>query len=626
MTANLTITASGQTTQMVVSKGSNLLQALKGTPHVIVHACNGKGTCGKCRVVVSGENLPVVSEKERLLLGGQALASGIRLACLVQVVGDLEVRLLNQAREAKIAISDAISPVGPFDPIFQRHLLSISAPSLDDQRSFEQRLIDTGIVIRDDQRLAILKTLPSLIAQVMEANVSPSSDLTLRADTFMGQIQSITCVSSGDAARQLPQLGIAIDIGTTTLAGYLMDLDNDRILATATRLNHQQRHGADVISRIQYCMENSDGLDELQHLITADLQSMIQELLDKAAQNALSVAGVVCTGNTTMLHLLAGLNPASMASSPFIPVTTSLLSIPASELGLNLSQGASVLLLPGLSAYVGADTLSAAVATRMHKSRKHHLLVDLGTNGEILLGNHHKLYGCSTAAGPAFEGAGIRHGMGAVGGAIDKVQLAAGDLSISTIGDLQAAGICGTGLVDAIALLLETGLVDETGRLCFPDELPVGLSEQIISRVTLQDGKPVFVLVPGSLAADGIDIVLTQRDIREFQNAKAAVCAGIRVLIQQSGIAAQDIDSVYLAGGFGNYMNPESALKTGIIPIAFTGKIKPVGNAAGLGALMCLRSKSALQAQKALSKRVQYVELSSSKLFNDAYVEAMLFE
>lgn len=621
-TATLTLIENGMTKTVDVPATGTLLQALAALEHPVPHACSGKGTCGKCRVRVSEAapgTLPKPDARERQLLGDKALAAGFRVACLVPPGDGLTVMLPENAGPARIAVDSSrlgMDAEVARHPLFMREIVDLPIPTLKDQRSLLRRLRDAAGPVLEAALPAVLAQLPAVFAvdRMATDDKDASGAVPCEVTRFSGRIIDVRVPASE------PFYGIAVDLGTTTVVAYLCDLATGRAATAAARLNAQKRHGADVISRIQHGMEQKKGRDELRGLIRDDIRALVDELDGHAAR------AIVFTGNTTMLHLLAGLDPARIAAAPYIPVAVEQLVLPAAEFGTVPGRYAPAVLLPGLAAYVGADTLSAVVATGMHRSAASSLLVDLGTNGEIALGCRNGIAACATAAGPAFEGAGIRHGMGAVDGAIDKVKIVDGRLELSVIGRRKARGLCGTGLVDAVAVLLGCGVIDGTGRIVFLEDAPDGLSEDLASRlVEDDDGRMAFVLVPAAQAHDGLDIVLTQRDVREFQNAKAAVCAGIRILMAHAGVRSEDVKSVWLAGGFGNWMDADSALATGIIPRELAGRIVPVGNAAGLGARLCLCDARRMREQVRLSTRMVYVELSGSKAFNDAYVDAMMF-
>jgi uncharacterized 2Fe-2S/4Fe-4S cluster protein (DUF4445 family) len=333
------------------------------------------------------------------------------------------------------------------------------------------------------------------------------------------------------------------------------------------------------------------------------------------------VVDACVVGNTTMLHLLLDLDPSSMSKTPFTPVLTEAVEVEPFELGLRLVRSARPYLPPGVSAYVGADIVADLISTGMHEREGASLLIDIGTNGEIVLGGKDGLYACSTAAGPAFEGAAIRHGSGGVPGAVSHLAREGEALVIEVIADGEPVSICGTGLLDLVSMLLDDGCIDETGRID-AEGVRKELTGWYAERLVQQDGEPAFVFVE---KANGEQLVLTQSDVRQLQLAKGAIAAGVRFLLDRAGVAPDQLEAVYLAGGFGTYVRPEAAVRIGIVPGVMAKQITAVGNAAGAGAVRLLLDADSRKAAEALSEAVQYEELSGKARFQEFYMEEMLF-
>ena len=405
-------------------------------------------------------------------------------------------------------------------------------------------------------------------------------------------------LGTGDARSvNAKKTGVALDIGTTTLAAALVDCDTGEILSTASRLNPQGVCGADVLARI---VAYGEGKGEImQTLILDTVRDMIEELTPNTGAESLVIAA-----NTTMLHLFLGEDPTSIGAYPFIPRFTDAREKSGAELGLNLP---TVRLLPSVSAYIGADVTAGAIACGMDGSEQTLLLVDVGTNGEILLVHKGSLYATSAAAGPALEGACIECGMGGTEGAINHVDVLDGTLSFDTVGAKPAVGICGCGLIDLVALLVREGVIDESGAWSDDSSSP-------LMRYLHGDR---FVLCEG--------VYLSQKDIRQLQLAKAAISAAIEALLTECGVAMNEIDEVFLAGGLGYYMNISNAAEIGLIPSSLASRSRAVGNTSLLGAVKCLSDPAANERIQALSRRVRVVELSFSKAFQDAYIENMMF-
>ena len=407
-------------------------------------------------------------------------------------------------------------------------------------------------------------------------------------------------------------LGIAVDIGTTTVVMYLYDCGSSKLLGFVSRLNAQTSIGVDVISRIKYCSDYENGLKLLNSAIITEFNDLLGEVLKQCGADKKEIKHVTVTGNTTMLHLFAKISPVSMGVSPFTPASLFGQYHDASGLGVDLP-GVKAYLVPCISAFVGGDITSAILASRFFESDDLCLLLDIGTNGEVALGSKHGIFVTSTAAGPAFEGAHISHGMAGVPGAINSVFADRGKIGVTTIGDKKAQGLCGSGLLDAIALILDTGLIDETGR--------------ILSSEKADDLKKAYITEYNGLPALKIheDIVLTQKDIREVQTAKAAVAAGVLSLLHHAQKDISDVQKVYLAGGFGNFLDKRSAVRIGLLPKEAEGKIVPIGNAAGSGAIMTLLSDTFFNMNQQIADAGKHVELGSNPYFMDKYIDCMYF-
>ena len=609
----------GKTERVVLPDGASPFEAIRASVVGFGHACNGNGTCGKCRIRVPGADRDLISpptEAEQRLLGEDQISAGGRLACLVHVHGDVSLEVEVRERKAKIAAESGFLMPTP-NPVVARMFVQVPPPSLADQRADVARLLSVlPMPIRKPELSPDwIRHLPTLLRK-------DNGRLTV----VTGE-NKVTGVFAGDCAADA--FGIAVDIGTTTLAGCLLNLRTGKILATETMLNGQKRYGTDVIARIRHAMDVPEGAEQLRNTILADLRGLCIQLCAAADIEQDAVDEWVLTGNTTMGHLLMGWPAAAIAAAPFIPVHVGRETVSARSLWQDAPSQTRVVLLPGVSAYVGADTVSAVLACGLAESEKPSLVVDLGTNGELVLGSKAGMLACSTAAGPAFEGAGIRFGMGAVDGAIDSVTRngtpQAPELNYSVLGGGRAAGLCGTGLLDAISVLLQVGIIDETGRLQDADDLPDEFPESLLNRLTTVEGQTAFLLVPADLSEHGRDIVLTQRDVREFQNAKAAVSAGIETLADVAGIPLEGVEAVYLAGGLGTWLNPDSAICTGLIPAALAGRVQSVGNAALAGAMQSLLCADVRGKADVVAAAMRFVELSGRREFNDRYVEAMLF-
>jgi uncharacterized 2Fe-2S/4Fe-4S cluster protein (DUF4445 family) len=588
--------------------GTNLRLFLQQNHYELEAPCNGKGTCGKCQVRLSGASLPEPTPEERNVFDPAALAAGYRLACRITINQALEVYLEGGGHPAQVLTEGKLKNL-QLDPAITKRLVTLAPATLADQRSDSKRLSDLLSLDKELNELDLLRQLPAVLHS------------TNSLATLIFNRQELIGLEEGDTTATL--YGIAVDIGTTTMAVYLLNLSTGARLATYSCLNPQKKYGADVISRIQHTQENADGLAELQLTLVDGINLAVRELTAGAGLASSAIYAITLVGNTTMLHFLLKLPAKNIAVAPFIPTTTQTLTVKAALLGINLNRNALAVILPAVAAYIGADTVAAVLASGLHEQTELSLLVDFGTNGEIVLGNREGMLACSAAAGPAFEGANIRNGVGGVRGAIDSYTVAP-HVGYTTIGATRPLGICGTGLVDIVAALYQAGVVDETGR--FETDPTVFASyPELAPRLTKLEGMAAFVVADRNEAANGNAILITQKDIRELQNAKAAIAAGIKALTQKAGFKLHDIQKVYLAGGFGAYLNAESALKLGLIPAELRGKIESIGNAAGAGAIEALVSDQALLTAEAISCKIKYVELSACREFNDLFIDSLCF-
>lgn len=416
--------------------------------------------------------------------------------------------------------------------------------------------------------------------------------------------------------------GIAVDIGTTTIVAYLVDLGTGMTLAASSAINPQTSFGADVISRISYIGNDPEKLSELQRAVTKQINSLIKEVFSKTGRKLSAKDRMAVAGNTTMEHIFAGVSPESIGRSPFQPQFYDSLEFEASELGINAEKGVKVKLLPNIHGFVGGDIVSGIIYTGIHKSEELSLLVDIGTNNEMVLGNSDFMLCCSAAAGPALEGAKIKMGMRAAPGAIDSVKKNGSGMSITTIGDMPPIGICGSGLVDAISELLKIGVITESGRFADKEEL----EEHLSNRYKGKKGKDLsFILAEEGQYGSNPEVGITQKDIREIQLAKGAIAAGAQILLDVAGKKLDDIKNVYLAGAFGNYIDIENAVRLSILPDVARERIHPIGNSAGAGACLMLKDPSLWDTAARIIKRAEHIELASHKDFQEIFIGNMSF-
>lgn len=455
----------------------------------------------------------------------------------------------------------------------------------------------------------VLRRIPSLLRSEAEGLTLALFDGTLLA------------AETGDTRAEA--FGLAFDIGTTTVVAYLVDLHSGAVLATVTGINPQSAFGGDLMSRIAFAQEKPANVRALHTRIVRFANDMIEEACARAGLDSARIYKVAAVGNTVMHHLLLGIDPTHVGQAPYAPVVRRSVRTTAADLGLRLNRTTPVLLLPLVAGFVGADAVGMVLSTRIYESPQIRIAVDIGTNGEVVIGSRDVLVACSAPAGPALEGGQLSSGMRGARGAIDKVQIEH-DVLYHVIGDGQPMGICGSGVLDAVAGMLDAGLLDASGRL-HPDppaRVPDSLRRRVIA---LENGTPAFVLAWGSESAAGREIALTQADIRQVQLAKGAIRSGIAMLQRLAGTPDDQVAELMLAGGFGNYLNIRSAVRMGLIPPLSLDRVTYVGNAAGLGAQMALISETERWRAEDLARRIGHVSLATRPDFQEVFMEAVQF-
>ena len=603
-TVHLTLHDGSRIINETIRKDMNLLEALNHIPEITLDApCGGKGTCGKCRIKILKGDISPLTPEEKKLLDENEISKGIRLACQASALGPVELAFINTVESGNIQ-TEGRGYQGPLNPLIKKVCLQIKKPSLEDQRSDEQRLLKAlpeGTRIKDHH---IRKQLPFVIRE----NDSVTA-------TLCGS--EITALEPGDTSEK--EYALAVDIGTTTVVAYLLNLKTGEVAATESGLNRQKSFGGDVISRIDYIGEDPEKLKKLQDRILKQIETLYTDALMDADLEENDIQGVFLAGNTTMMHIFSGLNPRNLAVAPFIPASTGKMILTPGELGSRLPRQIRFILLPSLSAYIGADIVAGILSTGMSVSDEISLLVDIGTNGEIALGNRNRIITCSTAAGPAFEGANIQCGTGGIPGAISKVCGEDGVLEWETIQDQPVTGICGSGIIDMTAYLLRTGIADYTGR--FQDESDWGDNPpENLGFLEPDENDSRFIIT-----RDNRDVFFSQKDLREVQLAKGSIAAGIQTLIKESGYSMDEIRHVYLAGGFGSFINKKSALEIGLLPEELQNRIVTVGNSCGSGVIRTALNRDDLKHCEEIRNTAEYLELSSHKGFQDEYIMNMYF-
>jgi len=599
--------------RLKVRWGTTIMEALQEVDVRVEGDCGGLGKCGRCRVRVLSEMRPP-SEEENELLGEDEIEEGIRLACRSRIEKDLVIQVeeTDSERLDHQILATGTRPVFQLDPLIDERLVILdTTPQKNGLSDCERIKLALGGEYPDlEVSLHCLRTLPALLEKTsfkVTAAIHRNSLLALHEREEVGGLY-----------------GLTFDLGTSTLVGKIIRLSDGKEIAAISRLNSQSKYGADIISRIQYVKEQRHGLEELSRLIINDLNQITKQLLEVGDLKADDIFITVAAGNTTMQHLLLSLNPTDIAHAPFAPVSTDGLILRAADIGITLHPEALLYVMPSRSGYIGGDLISMILASGCaEQDDKIALGLDLGTNGEIFLGNRKRLMTCSAAAGPALEGARISHGMIAKEGAIESVYAEDGNLRYQVIGNVEPRGLCGSGLVDLVAVLLERSIIDQGGLMQPPQG---GSGDTLSARVIKRDkGIYDFLVAATEESFSQKPIYFSQKDVRELQLAKAAVAAGIQILMDQMGVGIRDIDLVYVAGAFGNYIHPQSALRIGLIPKVDPKIIHAIGNAASTGASMVLLAKGYWKLANELAKSLEHVELSTRPDFNEYFIENLNF-
>jgi uncharacterized 2Fe-2S/4Fe-4S cluster protein (DUF4445 family) len=579
--------------------------------------CNGKGTCGKCKVKIEQgiEKLLPLTEQELKHLTEEDIKGNYRLACQVKPSAFLSVYVPERSRVGKqrLQTEGLEVPVRSLNPFVRRYFVELPKPTLDDYRSDEDRLLEA---------LHANFELPTDIT--IDFDVAIDLGTALREEDWKVTVtvwnDKIIDVESGDSSDRC--FGFATDIGTTKLAGFLMDLNSGKVVAVAARMNPQIPLGEEVLTRISHQMMNGwDGVRELQKAVVSGINEMIQECCEKAKVDANEIYELCFVGNTAMQLCFLGIYGRYVAFAPYPPVLRRGVYTRAVRLGLKSHPRSNSYFAPVIGGFVGADSVADLMAVRMLDSEETIMDIDIGTNTEIAIGNKDLVIMDSCASGPAFEGMQIKHGMRAATGAIESVSIDPETFEVNyrTIDDKSAVGLCGSALVDVPAELLKAGLMDFTGKFV------ADLSERTSRLRKGSDGLWEFVIAWQRDTSTDTDITITQGDVRELQKAKAAMRTGAEILMKRMGVTEKDITKLYLAGAFGNYIDPESARTIGMYPEMPLEKVTFVGNTAGTGARMCLISKEEREYAERISKTVKYLELAADKDFQTEYLNAMYF-
>jgi uncharacterized 2Fe-2S/4Fe-4S cluster protein (DUF4445 family) len=590
-----------------VPSGTPVFDAASWNGIAIDSTCGGHGTCKKCKIrVVEGE-LPISAVDPRAFTPDE-LNDGWRLACRAPARGDLVIEVPPLQTRPKAALVGVGRHVILRPAVQKRHIV-LEEPSLEDQRSDLERIMQALDDLEPRVELPVLRTLGKV----------------LRESNF--DVTAVVCddllidIEPGDTTTR--RFALAFDLGTTTVVANLLDLETGQPAAVESMLNRQQPFGADVISRVSATMLDEGALDALQARAQETLAQLTHEVCAEAGVDPGEVYEICICGNVTMTQLALGMDPEPLSMAPFIVTTHEFPQLLAADLGIPVHARAPAFIFPSLGAYVGGDIVSGMLATGLTRDKRMRLFIDVGTNSEIALGSQEGVVATAAPAGPAFEAAQIRCGMRAAEGAIEGFTVGSDDVTLEVIGDIEPVGLCGSGLVDAVAELVRVGLLDHSGRFV-PDEQATELFPSLAPRLTKIGDERVFVLAwRGEDAASSV--YLTQRDIRELQFAKASIATGWHILFGELGMAPEDVSQVLLAGSFGQYLKPASAVRIGLVPRIALTRIVSAGNVAGEGAKIAALSLRERAEARSIVNEVRYVELSGRTDFNDAFIDQLAF-
>lgn len=586
-------------------EGYNLLRMAGEAGIEIDGNCAGDGTCGKCKVRILKGNNFCFTHSEELRLTELEKTAGYRLACCFVPNEEtvVEVPLAEGAAKRKTTLVQMPKDFDLDSPI-RTQTVELPTATIEDQAADAERLLT--LCHADNISFQAVEKLPHLLQKG-------------RKITAIMRNGAIVDVGGDDCTCY----GLAVDIGTTTAVGMLWNIVSGEFQGAIALTNPQGTYGADVISRIMFAEKSDENLNMIHNKILFCINEMVEQFAQKNEMKSEQIYEISVVGNTTMSHLFLGVNPAQLARAPFAPVFCRKICGRAKDLGITSNPLADFYLLPNIAGHVGSDITGGIIFAEFMESGKKTILLDVGTNGEIVASANGKAIACSTAAGPAFEGASIYQGMRAAEGAIERVDIK-DDVELKVIGNAEPAGICGSGIIDAVAEMLEAGIIDKSGRLVTPEKLQEkGAADAIVQRLRTNEKNREFVLAYGNGRGD---VVITQQDIREVQLAKAAIFAGMRIMMNDLGISEEDLDQVLIAGAFGNYIRQESALKIGLLPQISKAKIHSIGNAAGIGACMALLSEKKRAEADSVAEKIIHLELSACSEFQDEYIKQMKFK
>lgn len=601
-----------------VTQGTDILSAATRAGIVVSAPCGGEGVCGKCRVIVDKGSVKTESSR---LVDDADRKRGVVLACQTLVESDVEVTFTKESLEAHEHLCHAAEDFTkgvilkrenkfPLSPLISKIYLELTAPTADDGTSDLDRIMDAlkGRVgaLRLSTRLTNIKHLSEVLR---ESDFKITVVLAYREGA-----QEILSLEPGDTTGS--NLAFAFDIGTTTVAGQLIDLKTGTILGTRIAFNAQAVYGADVITRMIYASE-PDGMANLNSGVVGNINEMIDDLIKANKVNLGDIYAIVAAGNMTMIHLILKIDPSGLRKAPYVSTVSAFPPVSAAELAIEINPRGIAAFLPGVSTYIGGDIVSGILACGVAENDDLTLLVDIGTNGEIVLGNREWMIGSAASAGPAFEGSGLTCGMKAVSGAMQRIVIDANlDVKFETISHVAPKGICGSGYIDLLSQMLKRGVMGKDGKIN---------RDTSSGRIRRVDNNYEFVLAFASETAIDRDIVIRDDDIDNLKRSKGAIYSAIISIINKVGKDITDVKKIYIAGGFGNYLNIENSIFIGLLPDVERSIYEFVGNSSLAGARMSLLSRDAFNATEGIHKNITYMDLAAEPGYMDEYIAALFF-
>ncbi len=597
-----------------VPSGSVLLEAAHKAGIYLSSICGGDGYCGKCKIIIDAGQF---QSKPTALLTPDEVRENIVLACQTKVLSDMtitvpkshtletsQILMDTDAHRFSDLPSEVREGIFEFDPLVRKIYVEMSPPTVHDHTADHERLY---LAIREQIEAPIMQTGFSLLQKL--SGLLQSSDYKVTVTVGRrGETTEVIQVEPGDHCKR--NFAVAVDLGTTTVVAHLVDLTKATTIDTEATYNSQINFGEDYIRRIIYAEEN-DAFDEMQNRIVSDVNNLIVTLASRQKVDLQDLNAIVCAGNTAMIHFLLNLDSTRIRREPYVASAGFVPPIRAAEAGIQINKRGLLYCLPGVAAYIGSDIVAGVLTTRIFTQKGISLLIDIGTNGEVVLGNNEWLTCASSSAGPAFEGSGVKHGMRAGAGAIEKLTiLDDGSIELKTIGQKHPLGLCGSGLLDTLAELFTKGVIDRTGR--FKENGQPGLSEG-------DEGRQFQISPPDK---EHQEIVITQADIDNLIRSKAGVFASIKVLMEATETTSNDLEAVYLAGGFGNFLNIQQAVNIGMLPDVPLEKMRFVGNTSIAGAKTVLLSRQALETAEKIAEGMTYFDLMSHPGYMDEFTRA----